>query len=143
MATTTIEENERLARRHFDRVWNRGDFEKDVLADDYRVHTNTGTQEEHTLEEFEAQITESREAIPNLRKEVDDVIATDDRVVIRYTMTGTQEGEFKGVPPTGEDVEIAGVGIYRIEDGELAEAWYVADFLRAMSQLGVVEPPTE
>ena len=140
---TTSEENEQLALDHFDRVWHQGEFDRDVLADDYRVHTNLGSHEEYTLEEFEAAIAESRAAIPDLRKEPEDVIATDDRVVIRYTMTGTQEGEFKGVPPTGEDVEIAGVGTYRIEDGKLAEAWYVADFLRAMTQLGVVEPPGE
>lgn len=143
MATTTIEENERLARQHFDQVWHHGEFDRDVLADDFRVHTNTGSHEEYTLEEFEESIANAREALPDLQKEPDDVIATEDRVVIRYTMTGTQEGELKGVPPTGEDVEIAGVGIYHIDDGKLTEAWYVADFLRAMTQLGVVDPPSK
>ncbi|PSP54853.1 ester cyclase, partial [Halobacteriales archaeon QS_1_67_19] len=60
-------------------------------------------------------------------------------VVVRYTMTGTQQGEFKGIPPTGEDVEIAGIAIYRVDDGTITEAWVVSDFLRAMKQIGVVE----
>jgi steroid delta-isomerase-like uncharacterized protein len=139
MATTTIEENERLAREHFDRVWNHDEFETDTLADGYRVQTNLGAHDEHSLEEFQGFVAQAHEAVPDLQKEIDDSIATDDRVVIRYTMTGTQKGEFKGIPPTGESIEIAGIAIYRIEDGALAEAWIVADFLRAMKQLGVVD----
>lgn len=139
MATTTAEENERLAVEHFDRVWNRGEFDADVLADDYLVHTNLGAHETHTLEEFRAFVTDAREAVPDLRKEPDDIVATDDEVVIRYTMTGTQRGEFKGIPPTGEEMEINAVTTYRIEDGKLAEEWIVADFLRALKQLGIVD----
>ena len=139
MTTTTIEENERLAREHFDRVWNHGEFETDALADEYRVQTNLGTQEEHSLETFQEFVAQAREAVPDLRKEIDDSIATDGKVTIRYTMTGTQKGEFKGIPPTGESIEIAGVAIYRIEDGTLTEAWIVSDFLRALKQLGVVD----
>lgn len=141
MATTTIEETKQLALDHFDRVWNHEEFDADVLADNYRVHTNLGSHEEYALEEFKESLAESQAAIPDLHKEVDDVIATDDKVVIRYTLTGTQEGKFKGVPPTGEEMEITGVGIYHVEDGKLTEARYVQDMLRAMIQLGVVEPP--
>ena len=105
MATTTTEENERLVRRHFDRAWNEGEFETDDLAEGYRVHTHLGGHETHTAEEFEAFVSNARAAVPDLRKEPDDVFATDDRVTIRYTMTGTPEGEFGGVPPTGEASE--------------------------------------
>ncbi len=143
MATTTTEENEQLARDHFTRVWNHGEFDTDVLTDDFRVHTHSGGHETYTLDEFREVIAQARESIPDLRKEPDDVFAADDRVTIQYTMTGTQEGEFKGVPPTGKEVEIAGVAVYRIEDGGLAESWFVADFLRAMKQLGVIEPSEE
>jgi steroid delta-isomerase-like uncharacterized protein len=139
MATTTIEENERLALEQFDRVWNHGEFDTDVLAEDYRVHTNLGSHETHTLEEFQAFVTSVREAVPDLRKEPDDVFATDEKVTIRYTMTGTQQGEFKGIPATDEAVEINSIAIYRVEDGTLAEAWIVPDFLRALKQIGVVD----
>jgi steroid delta-isomerase-like uncharacterized protein len=139
MATTTAAENERLARDHFDRVWNRGEFDEDVLADDYRVHTHLGGHEVHTVEEFREFVAGTRAAVPDLYKEPEDVVATDDRVVIRYTMTGTQEGEFRGIPATGGEIEIGAVAVYRVEDGRLAEAWLVADFLRALRQLDVVD----
>lgn len=141
MATTTVEENERLAREHFDRVWHQGEFDADVLADDYRVHTNLGEHETHTLEEYRAFVERAREAIPDLRKEPDDVFATDEKVTIRYTMTGTQEGEFGGIPATGQTVEINAIVIQRVEDGKIAEEWVVADFLRVLKQLGVVDWP--
>lgn len=139
MATTTIEENERLVREHFDRVWNRGEVDTDNLADEYRVQTRLGTHEEHTLEEFRDLVASARDAVPDLHKEIDETVATAEKVVVRYTMTGTQEGELKGIPPTGEEIEVAGVVIYRIEDGTIAEAWLIANFLRAFRQLGVVE----
>lgn len=139
MSTLTTEQSERLVREHFDRTWNDGDLDPSVLADDFRVHMHLGGHEEYTLEEFRHVLAEMREAVPDLHKEPDDVVATEEKVAIRYTMTGTQEGEFKEIPATGESVEIAAVAIYRIEDGKIAESWVVADFLRAMRQLGVVD----
>lgn len=140
MTVTTVEENKRIAREHFHRVWQEGEFDTDVLADDYHVVLNLGGRDELTREEFQAMVTESRDAIPDMRKEPDEVIATDEKVVIRYSMTGTPEREVKGIPATGESVEIAAVAIYRVEGGKLAKEWYIADFLRALKQLGVVEP---
>ncbi|WP_222913390.1 ester cyclase [Natrinema sp. SYSU A 869] len=139
MATTSVEENERLVREHFDRVWNQGEFDTDFLADEYRVQTRLGTHEDHTLGEFQDLVASARAAVPDLHKEIDETIATDEKVVVRYTMTGTQEGELKGIPPTGEEVEVAGVAIYRLEDGLIAEEWIIANFLRAFKQLGVLE----
>ena len=139
MATTTTEETERLVREHFEGVWNHGEFVSDVIADDFVVHTNLGAREDHTLEAFQGFVAGAREALPDLHKEPDDVIATDGKATIRYTMTGTQEGEFQGIPPTGREIELTGVAIFRLENGEIAEAWYVADFLRAMRQLGAVD----
>lgn len=139
MATTPLEDNERLVREHFDQVWNQGEFDTDHLADDYRVQTRLGTHDDHTLEEFQDLVAAARNAVPDLHKEIEETITTDEKVVVRYTMTGTQEGELKGIPPTGEEIELAGVAIYRLEDGTIKEEWIIANFLRAFKQLGVIE----
>lgn len=110
-------------------MWNRGEFDTTVLADSYHVQTNLRARKEFTFEQFQTFVAQAREAIPDLRKEPDDVIAGDEKVVIRYTMTGTRAGELRGIPPTGETIDIIGVAIYRVEDGTLAESWYVSDFL--------------
>ncbi|WP_323675301.1 ester cyclase [Halorubellus sp. PRR65] len=139
MSTTTATETERIAREHFDRVWNHGEVDESVLADDYRVHTNFGEAETHTLQSFERALEHMRDAVPDMQKEPADVVATDDRAVIRYTMTGTQQGEFRGIPATGEPIETEAIAMYRFEGSKIAEAWIVADFLRAMRQLGVAD----
>ena len=67
-------------------------------------------------------------AFPNLRMEPEDVIASGDKVVTRVRATGTHEGEFMGMPPSGKNVEVELIDIIRFEDDGLAhEHWGVAD----------------
>lgn len=82
-----------------------------------------------------------RTAIPDMDLITEDLIAEDDTVVYRYTIVGTHEGELLGIEPTGREVEIAGMGIARIKDGQLVEGWSNVDIFGLMVQLGVVEPP--
>lgn len=139
MAATTVEENERIARDHFDRVWNNAEFDDAILAPDYHVVLNNGEHSELTREEFRAKVRHFQDAFPDLRKEPIDVIATDETVVIPYTFTGTHENELMGIPATGNEVEISAVVIDYVEDGQIAKEWFVADFLRMMRQLGVAD----
>lgn len=62
-------------------------------------------------------------------------------VVDRYRMRGTHEGEFRGIPPTGAEVEFTGIIIHHLEDGEVVEDVAEFDALDVMEQLGVVESP--
>ncbi|MFP9190820.1 ester cyclase [Natronosalvus vescus] len=55
-----------------------------------------------------------------------------------YTYRGTHDGDFMGIPPTDTEAEIQGLVINRIEDGRIAEAWVLADFLGLLQQVGVV-----
>ena len=72
---------------------------------------------------------------------VHDVIAESDRVVVRWTNSGTHVGEFAGVPATGRTFSIAGIDIYRIEGDLLAEHWHVIDQLAMLGQLGLLPQP--
>jgi steroid delta-isomerase-like uncharacterized protein len=60
---------------------------------------------------------------PDIRFEIHDLVAEGDRVTIRWTMRGTRSGTFLGQPPTGEQVEMSAIVIFRVEDGKLAERW--------------------
>ena len=62
-------------------------------------------------------------AHPDLRFTIDDLIAEDDRVTIRWTLRGTNTGPMLGRPPTGQPVELAAIVIFRIADGKIAERW--------------------
>ena len=61
--------------------------------------------------------------MPDLHVTLDDLIAEGDQVVTRWTMTGTQRGEFMGIPPTGKPVTVTGISIVRYAGGKQVEAW--------------------
>jgi steroid delta-isomerase-like uncharacterized protein len=67
---------------------------------------------------------------------IHDQIAEGDKVVTRKTFTGTHDGEFLGVPPTGRKVTIEVIDIVRVQDGKIVEHWNVVDLLGALQQMG-------
>jgi steroid delta-isomerase-like uncharacterized protein len=78
-------------------------------------------------------------AFPDMRMDVEDVIASGDKAVARVRVTGTNKGEFMGMPATGKSVAMKLIDITRFGDGGLArEHWGVADQLTLMQQLGVI-----
>jgi predicted ester cyclase len=76
-------------------------------------------------------------AYPDLHVTVEDVIAEGDKLVARNTVTGTHQGEYLGVPPTGNSVTYDEIFIVRFVKGRIAETWGVVDVLAQMKQLGV------
>lgn len=69
---------------------------------------------------------------------VDDMLAEEDRVMVRWTFYGTQQGEFAGLPATHRKVRYGGVNIFRIADGKIVEIWDTLDGLSLWQQLGVL-----
>ena len=85
-----------------------------------------------------AVITMFRQAFPDLHFTIEDQVAEGDKVATRYTFRGTQQGELMGISPTGKQVSIGGISIYRITDGKMQQAWIEYDMLGLLQQLGVV-----
>jgi hypothetical protein len=75
---------------------------------------------------------------PDIYLTVEDVIAEGDKVVARNTVTGTHQGEFMGLAPTGKPVTYNEIFIFRFVDGRVAETWGVVDVYAQMKQLGVI-----
>jgi predicted ester cyclase len=75
------------------------------------------------------------------RAEIQDMLAEGDRLVVRTIWTGTQDGPFLGLPPSGRKVRFATADFFRIENGKLAEHWDVVDSLPRAVALGLVPPP--
>lgn len=72
---------------------------------------------------------------------IEDMVAEGDRVVVRWTNSGTNVGDFLGIPATGRSFSIPGIDIFRVQDGQLAEHWHVVDVYGHMVQLGVIPAP--
>lgn len=77
-------------------------------------------------------------AFPDLHVAVEDLVEEGDEVVCRNTVTGTQEGEYMGRPPTGRTVTYDEMFIFRFADGRIVETWGVVDVLSQMRQLGML-----
>jgi predicted ester cyclase len=72
------------------------------------------------------------------------MIAEGDKVVIRWTTSGTHQGETEAFgPPTGNRMEVTGITIQRFEDGKIMEGWILADTLGQMQQLGMAPGPDQ
>jgi steroid delta-isomerase-like uncharacterized protein len=77
-------------------------------------------------------------AFPDVRFTADVIVATEDRVAVRWTATGTHEGELQGIAPTGRPIVFTGINVYRIDCGQIVEGWSEPDSLGLLRQLGVV-----
>ena len=128
------------AQRKLYELLNAGDIEGfgALLADDFVEHEETPGLAP-TREGVMAFFRMYRAAFPNLRFDLEDVVASGDKVVTRARATGTHQGELMGIPPTGKDVDVQLIDIMRFnDDGLVAEHWGVVDMLAMMQQLGVV-----
>jgi predicted ester cyclase len=110
----------------------------DLVADDFVEHEEipglTATKD-GMLEYFGLLLS----AFPDMRMDVEDLMADGDKTVARVRATATHDGEFMGIPPTGERVTMQLIDIMRFDEGGLVcEHWGVADMLSLMQQLGAV-----
>lgn len=78
-------------------------------------------------------------AFPDAQNKIDELLAEGDRVVTRWTMTGTHTGDGLGFPATGKPVQLSGVTIARIEAGKIAEHWSYRDDVGLFKQLGLMK----
>jgi len=79
---------------------------------------------------------------PDVQWTIEDQVAEGDRVVTRWTSTGTHTGTFMGISPTSRQLRISGICIDRIADGKIVEEWEEWDTLGMMQQLALLPPET-
>ena len=132
-------DNEATMRRTYE-LLSAGDVDGfgRLLTDDFVEHEEVpglAPSKEGVLELFRGY----RVAFPDLRMEVLDLLVDGDKTVARVKATGTHDGEFMGMPPSGRSVEVQLIDIMRFDDdGLVAEHWGVMDMLTMLQQLGAV-----
>ena len=135
------EQNKELMTRWFKEAYE-GDL-KNILesfATDYVSHWG---EISWNLEEHKQANRPLLVAFPDLKHEINNIIAEGDRVVMRVTLTGTHEGEYMGIPPTGNKINYTAMLEARFSEGKLVEGWTVGDILTLMQQLGMELKPKE
>lgn len=138
--SSTIQTNKDLVRRYLNAFNNRDRNRlSDLLADDVVEH---GIHDElHGVDDILDFRQRHFETFPDYAGETKDLIAEDDLVTVRYSVSGTHTGSYRDVEPTGHTAEWTGIAIYRIEDDRIAEIWLEEDRLGLLEQLEVVDPP--
>jgi len=136
------ESNKNLARRFIEDHWNKFDMDvlDEICADDFIHHDN---RDDRTREEQKQRIPMLRSAFPDMKMEIADIFAEGDRVTIRWTFQATNKGSFQKLPPSGKEVNLSCISIFRIEDNKIAEIWSNWDMLDFVQQLGfTLSPPS-
>lgn len=133
----SIEENKR-AQTKFGEAINSGNLEnlRDLVAQDVKDHDpapNQGPGPQGYIDFFSMM----RNAFPDMKVDVETLVAAEDKVAFAYTLTGTHKGEFMGVPPTNNKIEARGMQISRFKDGKMVERWGSSDELGILKQIGV------
>jgi len=117
-----------------------GDFSKlDVLSESYALYGPTAPEEGFDRDALEELIRENLKGFPDGQYTVDEMLASAEVIMSEWTITGTHEGEFNGIPPTGRKVEYKTMSKQLIEDGKIQEEWGYLDPQEILSQLGVTD----
>jgi steroid delta-isomerase-like uncharacterized protein len=138
----STEQNKSIVRRWVEEGWNKGNLTvvDQVYAPDYVQHESS-PMPVTSSEALKQYVAGYRTAFPDLHATIDDLIAEGDKVVWRFTSTGTHDGPFMGIPPTGKHGVVPGIVIFRLENSRIAEAWVNIDALSLLQQLGVIPAP--
>ena len=136
------DQNEAVIRRFYDEVLNQRNLAAcdEICAPDAVLHSpfpDPGQGPEGLRKTAGALTT----GFPDLEVALDELIAKDDRVLARWrTVRQTHTGAYRGIPPTGREVRMTALQLWRLADGKIAESWLELDALGGAQQMGVVPP---
>ena len=135
------EENKARQRRVFEEVINERkiDLIPEYFASDYSISSPMGIEIEGA-DGFRQSLAIGITAFPDFHYAIDDMFAEGDKVVTRFTLTGTFKNEYMGIAPTDKKFSITGILITRWVDGKEVEAWESRDMLGFYQQLGIPIP---
>jgi predicted ester cyclase len=138
--SVSAEENKALARRWFEDLFNAGNLEvaDEIIAPDHINHDLTLPDIPSGPEGQKQIVNLYRGAFTNAHISVEEQLAEGDKVVTRWSGSGTYQGELMGVAPTGNQVTITGLTINHLSDGKIVESWSNYDALGMMRQIGAI-----
>jgi steroid delta-isomerase-like uncharacterized protein len=134
------EHNKDVVRRLLEEVWNKGNLSivDEFFTPNYEHHDPSTPDFGRGPESEKKLATFYRNAFPDVRLTIEDIIAEGDTVMARWSCRGTHKGDLRGIAPTGKQINISGVTVARLSNGKVAESYVNWDALGMMQQLGVV-----
>jgi predicted ester cyclase len=131
------EENKEILRRLYQDVFCRGDREvlNEIVVPGFANHSvqRDGCQ---CRDDYWQVISQLRSAVPDLEISVEDQVADEEKVACRVTIRGTFVAPYAGILPTGEQIDLGGVSVFRLENGKVVEGWSHSDPLVGAGHVG-------
>lgn len=126
----------------FVEMTNERDYSKlpDILAESFRWETPAAPSSGvRSYDEAEDVIEKIVSGFPDFSAELTDMLTSDDKGMAEVRFTGTHEGEYEGIPPTGQKFELPGMSKWTVADGKIQELHDYANMQDLVNQLGVAE----
>lgn len=138
VATAQAGDNRETVRRLYEEALNKRNFAllSQFISEDY-----TGPNGLKGPAGFEAPVAELIKALPDAQWNIEELISEGDKVVVKWTIQGTQTGQFRNIRPTGKTVSNTGIGIYAFKNGRITATEVHTDRLGFLQQLGVLPQP--
>lgn len=133
-------DNKSIVRRLYEEVWNKRRLEVvgELISPSHAVQRTDTTDPGIGPEAYERNVTEFVTAFPDLQFTLLDMVAEDDKVVVYWNISGTQQGEFRGIAATGRKISVDGITINQLANGKIMDSYVSYDALGLMQQLGAV-----
>ncbi len=137
----STEENKAIVRRFFEQTQS-GDLDvvDELAADDIVTHGYLGGNP-NSLAEYKGFFETISTGFPDADISIETLVGEADHVAVRFAADGAHQGEFMGIPATGNEVSITGTVFYRLAGGKITEAWLQADFQTLWQQIGAIPLP--
>jgi steroid delta-isomerase-like uncharacterized protein len=140
----SVQQNKARARRVFDEVWSQGklDLTEELLSPDFVGRPGGFGKPFQGPEGARAFLSRFRSAFPDMAFTVEELVAESDQVAIRWTCTGTHEGDFMGFEPTEREATFEGMTFLRFaRDGAIVEGWTQMDAIGLLRAIGALREP--
>lgn len=117
-----------------------GQLAKELISPEAVFHVPGRAEPMRGPEGYLAIIGMMRSGFPDIQWALDELIIDEDKVAARFTMTGTHQGAFLGIPPTGKPIRVKAINIYHFSNGQIIEEYGQPDLLGLMQQIGALPP---
>lgn len=136
----SVEENIRTVRSFFEDYWDDGklDNPSEYFAQDLVAHDPYLPQGKRGFQEYVDYCNEVTSAISSLKGSIENIVASDDKVVIHWIVRGKHTGFAQGLPATNKPLTLEAMTICRVANGKIAEVWDVADKFEMLQELGLI-----
>jgi steroid delta-isomerase-like uncharacterized protein len=131
-------ENKQLIIKYFEEVWNSGKLEvlDEIISPAYINHNPGMANPVHGPEGLKPIVSWIRQAFPDLKYVIENMVVSETQVAVHTTMHGTHTGDFFGLAPTNKAIKVSQMQIERIVNNKIVEHWRVTDDLTMLRQLG-------